>query len=335
MSHTTSAALAAGAVALLAAVGWSHLRFREEKAEALKLLAAHGLGERNPRLAREVERETDPLAEALRRRRFLLLDETEAAIGQAEAYLAGGDRGRAGALLRGVIAGVPPDLTFAPLVERALALAPSGVPSPEERERLRGLLERYLEVCAWEECPLGTAAMDRLVEWVGELDYRTRALVLLARGRRIQAQQLVRRMEAPLATEEWDSYLRFLVRLEAAGEELDLDPATRRLLPASGTPSATWEPTEWRWRHGIARLALRPAGSDLTLDLLQVPSTGALVQASVDGSWLGLWPVESGTRIDLLLPPGTGPRLLELETVAGGRVIPGTVRASGPPHPGS
>jgi hypothetical protein len=91
--------------------------------------------------------------------------------------------------------------------------------------------------------------------------------------------------------------------------------------------AASWPAIDWRWRGPVARLDLF-AGVDapgLAVGLDVVPPAGAVVQVSLDGATAAVAPVRADAMLHLATRIPRGPHLLEIETVAGGRVVPGNV----------
>ena len=86
-----------------------------------------------------------------------------------------------------------------------------------------------------------------------------------------------------------------------------------------------WDPEEWTWHHGTARLEMMTAApaAGVTLKLDQVPANGALVELRLDGSALGQFPVRPGTPLQVAAPLGRGLHVLELESLDRSQVLPG------------
>ena len=96
-----------------------------------------------------------------------------------------------------------------------------------------------------------------------------------------------------------------------------------------------WPAFAWTWRRGVARLELiaaQPGRLAVTLD--EVPGNGGAVELRLDGTALGAFPVRAGFPggpgggTPVLTPSvriGHGLHLLEIESLAGGRVLPGDV----------
>src|SRR5690606_16251869 len=80
-----------------------------------------------------------------------------------EAARAAGDRRP----LDEALAQVPPERTFAPLLEAALAARPPGPASPALAAAAARQLEHALPLCALGDCPLSGAALDRLAGLAG------------------------------------------------------------------------------------------------------------------------------------------------------------------------
>jgi hypothetical protein len=68
--------------------------------------------------------------------------------------------------------------------------------------------------------------------------------------------------------------------------------------------------------------AVRDAsGFALTLD--DFPSRGTVVQVSLDGTPVAVEPALDREGLSVRVPVSRGPHLMEITTVAGGRVVPG------------
>jgi len=97
-----------------------------------------------------------------------------------------------------------------------------------------------------------------------------------------------------------------------------------------------WPPTAWTFHDGVPRLELLAAAAAPGLELAigQAPARGAAVEVRLDDSILGTFPVAPGTVLRLDGPLAPGLHLLEVESVAGGAVLPDTVRLARPPDAG-
>lgn len=131
---------------------------------------------------------------------------------------------------------------------------------------------------------------------------------------------------ADVATRRTVSYAR--ARLEVArnhGQLADLADAERRL---DDLRKREWPATGWRMRQLTARMTILPAAADegLTLRLNRVPEGGAVVAAAVDGGVPEIFIVPEDGEIVLPREISAEPHLVELKTLAGGRLLPGRLR---------
>jgi hypothetical protein len=62
------------------------------------------------------------------------------------------------------------------------------------------------------------------------------------------------------------------------------------------------------------------------VDFAEIPQAGAVVELRLDGAALGTFPVAPGRGLALSLDVEPGLHVLEIESVGGGRVLPGAVR---------
>jgi hypothetical protein len=88
-----------------------------------------------------------------------------------------------------------------------------------------------------------------------------------------------------------------------------------------------WPATAWHFHDGLPRLELLAASGASGLDLMidEAPPRGAAAEVRLDDSILGTFPVAAGTVLALRTPIAPGLHLLEIETAAGGAVLPGAV----------
>jgi hypothetical protein len=120
-------------------------------------------------------------------------------------------------------------------------------------------------------------------------------------------------------------------QVRAAAARIAEDPAAEA---AAGRELARlaaheWPATAWDLHEGgVPRLELLAAagapGLDLTIDV--APAHGAAAEVRLDDSILGTFSVLPGTVLALHSALAPGLHLLEVETVAGGAVLPGAVR---------
>ncbi|MBZ5590458.1 MAG: hypothetical protein LAO05_18055, partial [Acidobacteriia bacterium] len=111
---------------------------------------------------------------------------------------------------------------------------------------------------------------------------------------------------------------------EAAGDATSLAEARSEL---DGAAAGSWQGTDWVWRGPDARLdmcAVRDAiGFDLAFD--EFPPRGTVVQVSLDGEPVAVEPAFDREGLSVAAPISRGPHLVEITTIAGGRVVPGTL----------
>lgn len=293
---------------------------------------------------------------------------------EAGRRLDGGDETEARRLFLRAATRGRPEPAAVPVLTRALARLPPG-PAGRSAEAFREWLRWSLDLCLLDRCPLPPAVLDRVAGLAGELEPAEAALAELLTGDLAEAERLERRTDRRWHP-EWSPYLLAKARLllhrgepsAAAGVLEDVHPTWRERIPyrwlmrevarARGTPRdpprvlprierERWPGSAWRTARddAVDRLELwlpEPQGpgfpSELRLQLAAVPDSGAVVEIRLDGAPLSTTVVRAGDV--LLLTPAEDPglHLLELETLAGGRVLPGEVRRSdrpGPPDPRS
>jgi hypothetical protein len=123
-------------------------------------------------------------------------------------------------------------------------------------------------------------------------------------------------------------------QVRAAAARLAGDPAreTAAGRELSRLAAREWPATAWTFQGGLPRLELLAAagasGLELAIDL--APTRGAAAEVRLDDAILGTFAVSPGTILALHAPLAPGLHLLEVETVAGGAVLPGTVRLARP-----
>lgn len=302
----------------------------------------------------------DDLSAARQQRDQALERELLRRVGEAREHLRGGDRSGARSLAVGVVTEAPVGLRFRDAVEAALALCPPGPLSSQEpgRRWLAWAIEGFARGQAW----LSPGAVARLTVAAGELPAAEAALSELAAGNLAQAEVIERRNEAP-KTEAWAPYwlakARVLAGQHRAGEataalarvhrswRAAVPVVEARLAVAQATgdaagvaaaqselnslAAASWPAIDWQWRGPVARLDLF-AGADapgLAVSLDVVPPAGAVVRVSLDGATAAVAPVRADAMVYLATRVPRGPHLLEVEMLAGGRVVPGQVELIG------
>lgn len=305
--------------------------------------------------------------EALSRRREDDLEE-------AGRRLDGGDETEARRLFLRAATRGRPEPAAVPVLTRALARLPPGPPG-RSAEAFREWLRWSLDLCLLDRCPLPPAVLDRVAGLAGELEPAEAALAELLTGDLAEAERLERRTDRRWHP-EWSPYLLAKARVllhrgepaAAAGVLEDVHPTwrervlyrwlVREVARAGGTPRdpprdlppierERWPGSAWRTARddAVDRLELwlpEPQGPGphrgLRLQLAAVPDSGAVVEIRLDGEPVSTAVVRPGDVLPLPPPETSGPHLVELETLAGGRVLPGEVRRSdrpGSPDPRS
>jgi hypothetical protein len=133
----------------------------------------------------------------------------------------------------------------------------------------------------------------------------------------------------PKSWQERPSY--WQVRAAAAREAADAAAETVAARELARLAAREWPATAWHFHDGLPRLELLAAAGASGLDLVidEAPPRGAAAEVRLDESILGTFPVTAGTALALRTPIAPGLHLLEIETVAGGAVLPGAVRLAG------
>lgn len=269
-----------------------------------------------------------------------------------------------------VAAGAPRDHRFAPLVDQALQAAPFGPAPGEAIDPLVDWLRWTQEVASRASLPLSPAAVARLrgavvarapagsqagalAAWAAvALDdlpraermeraaeeswseawapYRIeKARVLTQRGRFDEAAEALGRLDPE--ERESPAYLR--ASLELATGLGRVEEASRLREALSALTATSWSATGWRWRQGVATLEpmVGAAAPGLTIGVLEAPAGGAAVEVQWDGAAVACRAVAPGHRIDLALPVTPGWHRLEVQSLAGGVVRPGSVELRAAP----
>jgi hypothetical protein len=254
---------------------------------------------------------------------------------------------------------VRPDARYQDLLDAALTRCPPGPVGSDTAERLTPRLEWAVERCLLAECPLPPAALKRLAHLAGDQAPHQEALAFLVAGDLSEALSLERRSET-LWSEPWAPYLvakaRTLTERRRLGEawealdlvhpswwqrptywlaRLDLARVSGRLGEAAKAEEklrtfarSSWTATDWTWRQGRARLEILTDGParGIEMGFVEVPAAGAVVELRLDSAALGTFPVRPGQPLVQALPLAPGLHVLEIESIGGGRVIPGAVR---------
>jgi hypothetical protein len=130
----------------------------------------------------------------------------------------------------------------------------------------------------------------------------------------------------PRSWQERPSYWQVRAATARQAEDVAAEAAAAHELARLATRE--WPATAWHFHDGLPRLELLAAAGASGLDLMidEAPLRGAAAEVRLDDSILGTFPVTAGTVLALPTPIAPGLHLLEIETVAGGAVLPGAVR---------
>jgi hypothetical protein len=130
----------------------------------------------------------------------------------------------------------------------------------------------------------------------------------------------------PKSWQERPSY--WQVRAAAAREAGDAAAEAVAARELARIAAREWPATAWHFHDGLPRLELLAAAgaSGLELRIDEAPPRGAAAEVRLDESILGTFPVTAGMVVSLRTPIAPGLHLLEVESVAGGTVLPGAVR---------
>jgi len=130
----------------------------------------------------------------------------------------------------------------------------------------------------------------------------------------------------PKSWQERPSY--WQVRAAAAREAGDAAAEAVAARELARIAAREWPATAWHFHDGLPRLELLAAAeaSGLELRIDEAPPRGAAAEIRLDESILGTFPVTAGMAVSLRTPIAPGLHLLEIESVAGGAVLPGAVR---------
>jgi hypothetical protein len=269
----------------------------------------------------------------------------------AEVRSALGDRAGARAAALEVIGRAPADGRFAPLVERALALLPPGPVSAAHAPSFRRWLEWGNELFVRGRAALPPPSMQRLALGAGDLPSSEAALAALAGGDLVRAELIERRLEA-VNTETWAPYWLAKGRVLAGrGEGVAAAAAFARThrgwrgsvvetaaRAAAGGGDARarltalaateWPATAWRWRGGVAwaDFVLGAAAPGLVVAVASAPADGAALRVAIDGATVAAAAAAVNGMVAVSAPVEAGPHLVQVESIGGGRVSPGSVR---------
>jgi hypothetical protein len=277
-------------------------------------------------------------------------------LAEAEARRQGGE---ARDLFLEVATEARPGRHYLDLLTRALEACPPGSVDRRTAERLGKHLAWSLERCRLDRCPLSPPALRRLAGFCRDLDPRVDAMAALVTGD-LQRAEVLERTYATQWSEDWAVYRLLKAKLlaergrggesetalsgmprswtfrpsywqvRAAAARAAADPAAEA---AAGRELALlsasqWPATAWTFSGGVARLELLVAAGATALELTvdEAPPRGAAAEVRLDESILGTFPVAPRETLALNAPLAPGLHLLEIETVAGGALLPGSVR---------
>jgi len=174
----------------------------------------------------------------------------------------------------------------------------------------------------------GALSLDRNAEaqWSGAW-----APYLIAKARTLTARQQLAEAKAALDVVPdswWEQPTYWQARLELAQASGDSADAARALEKLHGMTREAWPATAWTWRQDRARLQMLTGGpaQGIEVELAEVPAGGAVAELRLDGALAGTFPARPGGLLRLDAPLRPGLHLVEVEGVAGGRVIPGAAR---------
>jgi hypothetical protein len=301
-------------------------------------------------------------AAARRRREASLLSGLRRDLTAADRLREDGRLDEARALYLAVAQGARPEARYLPLLVQALERCPPGPVDGATAARLAPQLTRALDRCLFATCDLPPAALKRLSHFVRDPAPAQVALASLFAGDLPRAGLYERRTEG-LGTEPWAPYLITKARELAAHGKVDdarealslvhlswqskplYRQAQAEVARAGGDSRAaaeaearlaalarrTWEPQDWSWSRGTARLEMLTgapaAGFAVALD--KVPANGSLIELRLDGAAVAELPVRpvggSVPPLRLAVPLRVGLHVLELDSLDGGQVLPGTV----------
>ncbi len=300
----------------------------------------------------------DAYLAARERRERVLQADLAARLDELARRRRGGDEAGARAEALAIVAMAPVEGRYTHTVEQALALCPPVPAGQDHAGAFLGWLRWHADLYLRGRPGLSNEAAQRLLSGVAEPRPAEAALFALSAGDIDRAEVFERRSEL-LHAEEWGPYClakaRALARrreaeaargilatvhrsLRGSPSELDVRLEVARAGGDSATEAdarnqlalvaaAAWPATEWRWRSGQARLDLAAVESAGGLEVAfdEVPPAGGIVRILVDGDVAAVAAVEPGRSLRVLHRLDAGPHLVQLDTVAGGRAVPGPV----------
>jgi hypothetical protein len=293
---------------------------------------------------------------ARKQREAALFTYLSARLATAEERRARGDLDGARDLFLSVAALAPPGRRYLGLVRSALAQCPAGPVDRKTAARLAGHLSWSLERCLLDQCPLPERTIHRLAGFCRGLDPPREAMATLVSGDLAHAEKMERGADAT-ASEAWAPYA--LLKARTLAERGRTEEARAALASvhrswlarpgywqvkaalarAEGSSTATaeaarelsqlaareWPASAWDFRGGVARLEILTAhpAAGLRLHVDVAPKEGAAIEVRLDDLTLGTFPAAAGGTLALAAPLPAGLHLVEVETVAGGAVLPG------------
>ena len=259
-----------------------------------------------------------------------------------------------------VILQAPPSGRFLPVVSSVLETYPPGLHGLGATDLLQGWLEWSMELGLLGHEGLRPELLGRLLDAVGEIDPPRAGLAAVLAGDRYRADRY-EKLARPLSPRTWAPYLVVKARTAlAAGNSQEADEAlshvtlSYRRRPAyvaaelaaarlagsaprraeaeeawDAVRAASWTALDWRWVRDRPMLELVATGPavGVEVDIATAPDLGAVVEASWNGRHLRTAVVRQGDTLRLDVPVQVEDvHLLELRTIAGGSVAPGSCR---------
>jgi hypothetical protein len=286
-----------------------------------------------------------------------LLIQLQTDLATADSNLAYGDSQAARALYLSVLERAQSDLAYRDLMAAALTRCPPGPVGRDTAAILARHLEWAVQRCLVAECALAPPVLKRLARLAGGAAPPEEATALLLSGDLPGALTLERQAETGWS-DAWAPYLvlkaRALVgrrqlaeaaaaldfipnswwerptywqaRLELARASEDAAAAQRANLRLREMTRRSWPAALWTWRRERARLEMlvgEPARA-IEIDLAEIPPGGTVAELRLDGALLDTLPARPTFTFELPLRPGL--HFLEVESVLGGKLVPGDVR---------
>ncbi len=273
-----------------------------------------------------------------------------------------GRRAEARGLYLSVAQRARPEARYLGLLEQSLERCPPGPVDRRTAENLAPHLARALDRCLLARCEISPVALKRLSRFMRDpappqaalaavfsddlpraslferraegLDGEAWGPYLIAKARVLAARGRVNEARVALAVTHLDWQRRPLywqARAEVARATGDAGAAAAAAERLAAAARRSWPAIEWTWHRGVARLEMFTAGpaQGFAVGLDSVPAGGALVELRLDGAAVGAFPVRplAGTApaLRLAAPLGPGIHVLEVESLSGGQVLPGTV----------